>query len=140
MGVIRKINDEFAIAETIAVEQWEQIAEEGFQSVLNLQLLKTACRSIERQYVESLGLRYVNLPTDIKLDAMTMETALKILWQIDGLPKPILVFNHETVAAAMVLMHIAMRQGETLQQAFQRAEKIGLFSIPIQQFATQSAT
>jgi hypothetical protein len=40
----------------------------------------------------------------------------------------------------MVLMHIAMRQGETLQQAFQRAEKTGLFRIPIQQFATQTAT
>ena len=139
MGIIRKINDEFAIAETIALEQWEQIAEEGFRSVLNLQLPGTARLSIERQYVESLGLQYVNLPIDIEIEAMTVETALRILRQIDDLPKPMVVFNHETVAAAMVLMHIAMRQGETLQQAFQRAEKTGLFRIPIQQFATQSA-
>ena len=140
MGIIRKINDEFAIAETIALEQWEQIAEEGFRSVLNLQLPGTTRLSIERQYVDSLGLQYVNLPIDIEIEAMTVETALKILRQIDALPKPMVVFNHETVAAAMVLMHIAMRQGETLQQAFQRAEKTGLFRIPIQQFATQSAT
>jgi len=138
MGIVRRINDEFAIAETVAFEQWPQIAEEGFQSVLNLRLPRTSRSTPEHQYVESLGLQYVNPPTDIDIEAMNVEIALRLLWQIDALPKPMLVFNNETVAAAIVLMHIAMHQGETLHQAFQRAEKIGLFKISMPQFATQS--
>jgi len=138
MGIVRRINDEFAIAETVAFEQWPQIAEEGFQSVLNLRLPRTSRSTPERQYAESLGLQYVNPPTDIDIEAMNVEIALRLLWQIDALPKPMLVFNNETVAAAIVLMHIAMHQGETLHQAFQRAEKIGLFKISMPQFATHS--
>lgn len=129
MEIVRKINDELAIAEAVSFDQWQQIAEEGFQSVLNLRSQAIPFANVERQYVESLGIRYCNLPVDIDIEVMSFETALIVINQIDELPKPTLVCNNLKLAAAMVLMYIAMCQGETLHQAFQRAEKFGLFKI-----------
>jgi len=132
MEIVRKINDDLAIAGVVAFEQWQQIADEGFQSVLNLRSLNTPLLNTERQYVESLGLYYVNLLIDSTLEGMSIEIALNVLKLINELPKPILVCNNATLAAAMVLIYIAMRQGETLQQAIQRAEKLSLIKIPFQ--------
>lgn len=140
MELIKKINDELAIADIVAYEQWQQIVEAGFQSVLNLRSQQMPLPSVEQEYVEELGLSYFNLPTGIDIDVMSVEIALRLLQQIDQLPKPTLVCNNAKLAAAIVLMHIAMRQGETLHEAFQRAEKIGLFGLSAQSFATTSIT
>ncbi|UBF30625.1 phosphatase (plasmid) [Kovacikia minuta CCNUW1] len=125
METVRKINDEFAIAGPMALSQWQQVAEEGFKSVLNLRSLNHLL-SNEQQQVEHLGLCYVNLPVDAEV--MNPEIAVRVLSQISQLPKPALVCcNNATLAAAMVFMHIAIHQGQPLQQAFQRAEALGLF-------------
>lgn len=140
MELVRKINDELAIAEAVTLEQWQQIVEAGFQSVLNLRSQQMPLSSAEQEHVEELGLSYFNLPTDINIDAISVEIALRLLQQIDELPKPTLVCNNATLAAAIVLMHIAMRQGETLHEAFQRAEKFGLFGRSVQSLASTSIT
>lgn len=132
MEVVRKINDELAIAGIIPFEQWQQIAEAGFQSVLDLRSLEPSRFNTERQLIESLGLQYASLLIDREMEGMSIDVAWRVLQQLDELPKPALVCNNITLAAAMVLMHIAMRQGESLQQAFQRAEKLGLFRISTQ--------
>lgn len=138
MEVIRKINDELAIAGMIPFEQWQQIAESGYQSVLDLRSLDSSRLTIERQFIESLGLRYAYLLIDRESEGMSIELALRVLQQLDDLPKPTLVCNNITLAAAMVLMHIAIRQGDTLQQAFQRAERLGLFRNSTQPIANPS--
>ncbi|EKQ66871.1 hypothetical protein OsccyDRAFT_4680 [Leptolyngbyaceae cyanobacterium JSC-12] len=131
MEVVRKINNELAIAGPCPIQQLQQLATEGFQSVLNLRSLDADLLTSEQQYVESLGLCYVNLPIDREI--MTVDVALKALKQIDQLPKPSLVCcNNAMLAAAMVLMHIAVCQGEPLHQAFKRAENLGLFAVPFQ--------
>ncbi|MBE9180344.1 hypothetical protein IQ268_17415 [Oculatella sp. LEGE 06141] len=125
MEIIRKINDELAIAGHITLEELRQIAAEGYKSVLNLRSPGRSSNK-EQQEVERLELRYVNLPIDTEV--MNPEITVKVLHQINQLPKPMLVCcNNATLAAAMVLMHIAVKQGQPLQQAFQRAEELGLF-------------
>ncbi|WP_421656377.1 hypothetical protein [Leptothermofonsia sp. ETS-13] len=125
MEIVRKINDELAIAGPVTFRELQQIAEEGYKSVLNLRSPNHFSND-EQQRIERLGLCYVNLPTDAEV--MTPETAVRVLSQINQLPKPMLVCcNNATLAAAMVLMHIAISQGQPLQQAFQRAEELGLF-------------
>lgn len=131
METVRKITDELAIASPVTFLQLKQLAEDGFQSVLNLRSLPLDELRNEQQYAEGLGLRYLNLAIDQA--AMTAETASRVLKQIEKLPKPALVYcNNSMLAAAMVLMRIAMRQGETLQQAFDRAENLGLFAALVQ--------
>lgn len=126
METVRKINGELAIAGSVTSQELQQLVEEGLKSVLNLQLLEDDLLTELQQHIEQLGLRYLNLEIDSK--RMNTEIAAIVLKQIDGLPKPILVYcNRAMLAAAMALMHIAMCQGETLLQAFKRAENLGLF-------------
>lgn len=128
METVRKINDELAIAGPVTFGQLEQIAHEGFKSVLSLRSLDKYLLIDEQQYVKTLGLSYINLPIDSEV--MSTEIAVRVLKQIEELAKPTLVYcNNAMLASAMVLMHIAIRQGETLEQAFKRAEKLGLFAI-----------
>lgn len=125
MEIVRKINDELAIAGPVTSNELRQIAEEGYQSVLDLRSLNHFSDD-EQQQFERLGLRYINLSVDAEV--MNLEIAIKILKLIDQLRKPALVCcNNATLAAAMVLMHIAISQGQSLQQAFKRAEELGLF-------------
>ena len=127
MNTIRKINDDLAIAGQITPEQLQQIAQEGFKSVLNLRSSdEKGFLSNEQQQVERLGLYYINVP--VKVEAINDEVAAQLLKTIDELSKPALVHcNNSMRSAAMVLMHIATQQGVSLSQAFKQAEQLGLF-------------
>lgn len=127
MENIRKINNELTIAGQLTSEQLQKIAQEGFKSVLNLRSPdEDGFLDSEQQQAEALGLYYINIP--VKVEAINHEIAAQVLKQIDELSKPALVHcNSAMRAAAMVLMHIATRQGVSLKQAFNQAEQLGLF-------------
>ena len=129
MEAIKKINDELTIAGQVTPEQLLQVAQEGFKSVLNLRSPdEEGFLSNEQQQAEALGLYYVNIP--VKFEAINDEIAALVLMQTNKLPKPTLVHCDSAMrAAAIVLMHIATRQGATLKQAFKQAEQLGLFGI-----------
>lgn len=129
MEIVRKINDELAIAGQVTPEQLQQLAQEGFRSVLNLRSPdEKGFLNSEQQQAEALGLDYINIP--VKIGAVDDEIAALVLQQIDTLSKPALIHSNGAMrAAAMVLMHIATRQGVTLKQAFKQAEQLGLFGI-----------
>lgn len=124
MEAIRKINDELAITGQVTSEQLQKIAQEGFKSVLALQLPQTAdCQSSEQQQAETLGLYYVSVP----FEAIDDEVVIQVLEQINKLPKPALVYCHEAVwASVLVLIYITTQQGATLKQAFEQVERLGL--------------
>lgn len=127
MKTIRKINEDLAIAGQVTPEQLQQIAKEGFKSVLNLRSPdEEGFRNNEQQQVEALGLYYMHVP--VKVEAINDELAAQVLQQIDKLVKPSLIHcNNSMRAAGFVLMHIATRQGMRLSEAFKQAEKLGLF-------------
>lgn len=127
METIRKINDELAIAGQILPEQLKQLAEQGFKSVLNLRSPdEKGFSSNERQQAESFGLCYANVPA--QMESIDGESAIFVLQYINELPKPELVHcENGALAAVMVLMHIAICQGDTVNQAFERVEQLGLF-------------
>lgn len=71
---------------------------------------------------------------------MSTEIAVRVLKHIDQLPKRTLVYCKDaTLAAAMVLMQVAIRQGETLQAAFQRVEDLGVLERHVQLLPAPSA-
>ncbi|MBL1173799.1 beta-lactamase hydrolase domain-containing protein [Pantanalinema sp. GBBB05] len=129
MEPIRKITDELSIAGQITVDQLPQLAQEGFRSVLNLRSPEEIGFLLnEQQKVELAGLYYVNFP--FKPEAVDDETATHILQQINTLPKPTLVHCDNAVrSAAIALMHIATRQGVSLEKAFKQAKQLGLFEV-----------
>jgi|SRR3712207_6564541 len=127
MKTIRKINDDLAIAGQLTPEQLQQLAQDGFKSVLNLRSPdEEGFLNNEQQQVEALGLCYINV--SVKVEAINDEVAAQVLNQIDELVKPTLIHcNNAMRAAAFVLMYIATRQGVVLSQAFNQAEQLGLF-------------
>lgn len=129
LHAIRKINDELAVAGQVTSAQLRQIALDGYRSVLNLRSPDEAdFPSSESQEVEALGLQYIDIP--VRLDAIDHEILTQALQEIVTAKKPALVHcNNAAIAAALVLMHIAIRQGADLEQALKQAKGLGLFSV-----------
>lgn len=129
METVRKINDELAVAEQVTLEQLTQLKQQGFKSVINLRLPdEQGFLNNEQQHAESLGLYYINIP--LKVETINDKITTYVFQQINNLPKPVIVHcNNAMRAAVVVMMHIAIRQGATLKQAFKQAEKLGLLGI-----------
>jgi uncharacterized protein (TIGR01244 family) len=128
MNIIRKINDELAIAGQITLDQLKQIADEGYQSVLNLRLPdETDLLANEQEKIEHLGLYYVNFPT--KPEDINYQVTLKMYQMITELPKPILIHCDNSIrSAAIVLLYICIKQGITFEKALQKVITLGLIS------------
>jgi uncharacterized protein (TIGR01244 family) len=127
MEIIRKITNELAIAGQISPEQLLQLAQEGYQSVLNLRSPnESGFLSNEQQQAENVGLYYLNLPIESVIT--NDETVIELFKQINQLLKPTLVHCDTGMrASAIVLMYIAVRQGASLKQAFQQVDQLDLF-------------
>jgi uncharacterized protein (TIGR01244 family) len=126
MNIVRKINNDLAIAGQITPSQLQQVAEEGYKSVLNLRFPDEQGLWLQEQAeTEFLGLHYVNLPTKTK--NLNHQTALTIFQCISELPKPILIHcDNSTRSSAIVLLYIATKQGITYEKAWQQTIKLCL--------------
>ncbi|MBD2773811.1 beta-lactamase hydrolase domain-containing protein [Iningainema tapete] len=129
METVRKINNELAIAGQVTLEQLPTIAQSGFKSVLNLRSpQEEGFLSNQQHNAEALGLFYLNIP--VTFETMNYEIITSVFCAINRLPLPILVHCDSAMrSAAIVLMYIAVRQGATLQEAFNQAEQLGLFKM-----------
>ncbi|ACC83294.1 beta-lactamase hydrolase domain-containing protein [Nostoc punctiforme] len=126
MNIVRKINDQLAIAGQITPDQLKQIADEGYKSVLNLRLPdETGLLADEQEKTEFLGLYYVNFPT--KTEDINHQSMLQIYQTIVELPKPTLIHCDNSIrSAAIVLLYIAIKQGITFEKALQKVITLGL--------------
>ncbi len=126
MNIVRKINDQLAIAGQITPDQLKQIADEGYKSVLNLRLPdETGLLADEQEKTEFLRLYYVNFPT--KTEDINHQSMLQIYQTIVELPKPTLIHCDNSIrSAAIVLLYIAIKQGITFEKALQKVIALGL--------------
>ncbi len=126
MNIVRKINHELAIAGQITLDQLQEIADEGYKSVLNLRLPdEIGLLADEQEKTELLGLDYVNLPT--KPEDINHQGTLQIYQTIAELPKPILIHCDNSIrSAAIVLLYIAIKQGITFENALEKIISLGL--------------
>lgn len=126
MGIVRKINDELAIAGQITLEDLQSLVEEGFRSVVNLRSSsEEGFLDTEQSKTELLGLSYVNIPT--KLHETDLDIILTVIRQIAEMPKPMLLHCDNGIRSAKIaLIHVAIKQGMDLDQVFQRVMQLGL--------------
>ena len=83
----KKVNDQITVAGQVTLEQLQQAAAEGFESVLNLRSPdEEGFWQDEQQATELLGLDYVNIP--VQVATLKEELTTTVLKQIDTLPKP----------------------------------------------------
>ncbi|MDX2212128.1 MAG: sulfur transferase domain-containing protein [Oculatellaceae cyanobacterium bins.114] len=125
-STIRRINDDLAIAGQVTSTQLKEAVCEGYHSVLNLRSPdELGFPDTEQQEAELLGLNYQNIP--VNAETLDRALTLRVLRQIDVLEKPILIHcGNAVIAAAIALMHVAVSQGLTIEQAFQQVEAMGL--------------
>ncbi|WP_392533565.1 beta-lactamase hydrolase domain-containing protein [Nostoc sp. C117] len=126
MNIVRKINHELAIAGQITLNQLEQIAEEGYKSILNLRLSDEMGLLLnEKEKTELLGLYYLNFP--LKTEDINYQNMLQIFQAIVELPKPILMHCDNSIrSATIVLLYIAIKQGMTFEKALEKVINLGL--------------
>ncbi|MBD2532613.1 hypothetical protein H6G97_24715 [Nostoc flagelliforme FACHB-838] len=126
MNIVRKINDKLAIAGQITLCQLQQIADEGYKSVLNLRLPdETGLLADEQEKIELLGLCYLNFP--IKPEDINHPPTLQIYETISELPKPILIHCDNSIrSAAIALLYIAIKQGITFEKALEKIVSLSL--------------
>ncbi|MEH2051251.1 beta-lactamase hydrolase domain-containing protein [Nostoc sp.] len=126
MNIVRKINDELAIAGQITLDQLQEIGDEGYRSVVNLRLPdETGLVANEQENTELLGLYYVNFPT--RPEDINHQSTLQIYQTITELPKPILIHCDNSIrSAAIALLYIALKQGMAFEKALQKVINLGL--------------
>ncbi|MEH2213672.1 beta-lactamase hydrolase domain-containing protein [Nostoc sp.] len=126
MNIVRKINDNLAIAGQITLDQLGQIANEGYKSILNLRLSdEIGLLANEQEKTELLGLYYVNIPT--KPEDINHQGMLQIYQIVTELPKPILIHCDNSIrSSAIVLLYIALKQGIAFEKALQKVINLGL--------------
>ncbi len=114
------ITDDVSISDQPTENELEQLAEEGFRSVINLrhdgedQMPMTPRQ--EGQRVRALGMEYENIPVSIpRADAALVE---RFREKLAAMPKPVLVHcKLGARAGAFVVMDLAAREGLSGEQA-----------------------
>lgn len=128
MDTVREITNELAIAGQPTFDELQQLAEDGYRSVVNLRSPdETGFLEEERQRIEYLGLRYVNLPIQIR--NLNLDHLIPVIQTLVSVPKPTLVHCDNGIRSSIVvLVQIAIEQGIRAEDALQRVEKLGLLS------------
>lgn len=128
MDTVREITNELAIAGQPTFDELQQLAEDGYRSVVNLRSPdETGFLEEERQKIEYLGLRYVNFPIQIR--NLNLDHLIPVIQTLVSLPKPTLVHCDNGIRSSIVvLVQIAIEQGIRAEDALQHVEKLGLLS------------
>lgn len=128
MDMVRKITNELAIAGQLTFDELQQLAEEGYRSVVNLRSSdESGFLDGEQKKIECSGLRYINIP--IQADDLNLNNVFSVIQELDQLPKPMLVHCDNGIRSSIVvLMQIAIGQGIRAEDALQKVAELGVSS------------
>lgn len=128
MDTVRKITEELTIAGQPTLEQLQQLAEAGYQSVVNLRSPdEIGFLDTEQQQIEHLGLSYYNMP--IQVENLNLDSLLPVVQRLIELPKPMLLHCDNGIRSSIiVLMQLAVKQGIEAEDAFQKVAKLSSFN------------
>lgn len=90
MTNLKKVNDDLSIAGQISSKELQQLAVEGFKSVLNLRSPdENGFFHDEKQEAQIVGLEYTNIP--LNSQAPNPKLTAQAIQAVENLPKPILI-------------------------------------------------
>jgi uncharacterized protein (TIGR01244 family) len=125
-----QINDRFTIAKFAPeTEQIRQAAQEGFQSLINMQTANEDDKlkmkpEEERQKAEQAGLTFLHHPVDG--EKLSDDLVDEFRQKATALPAPVLVHCASGKrSGAFVMMHIGCEQGMTGEEVIKKAEEMG---------------
>lgn len=123
---LKKISEKFTSGGQPTSENLQELATEGFKSVVNLRASdEKGVLSDEQQQVENAGLQYINIPLDSNLaDEASVK---KVVSEIAELPTPI--YFHCGVggrAGALALISLASQEKLSKEEVLQKAQELGI--------------
>lgn len=126
MTDIKKLSDQFSAAGQITPEELQQVAKEGFRSILNLRSSQeTGFQADEHDKALAAGLDYANIP--LNPSEPNQELVDKAIREIEDLPKPILVHCAAGArASAIALIATSIQGGLTREEITAKAKEIDL--------------
>ncbi|MCC5634665.1 tyrosine-protein phosphatase [Nostoc sp. CHAB 5844] len=126
MSNSKKISENLSIAGQITPEELQQLAQEGFKSVLNLRSPDEAgFLNDEQQQAQKAGLEYANVP--LKPSQANQELTELAIEKIENLPKPILIHCAAGArAGGIALIASAISEGLSYEQITQKASELGI--------------
>lgn len=124
-----QINDEVTVGPQPSEEEIQQLADERFRAVVNFRAEEEEEQPFsprqEGLKVRAAGMDYLNIP--ITVDSLGADVVDRFRRQFDSLAKPVYAHcGHGERAAALIMMHLARKQGLSGEQTLKKAEDMGL--------------
>ncbi|MEO9933905.1 protein tyrosine phosphatase family protein [Rhodopirellula bahusiensis] len=123
-----KFNDQLTVGPQPNQEELKSFPDDGFRSVINFRTAgedeQPMSPEEEGEVVQGTGLKYLHVP--VSMDGMDEKKVDQFREQYQSLPKP--VFAHcksGKRAGAMMMMHTAVEQGISGEQALEKAKEMG---------------
>lgn len=123
-----KISDQITVGAQPTAAQLQELAQEGFKSVVNLRTPGESDQPLspeeEGNKVRALAMKYLHIP--VSSQAIQPEQVDQFREHIRQLPGPVFVHCHQGKrAGALVMMQGAIEAGWTGDQALQTAQEMG---------------
>ena len=129
MDAAIKVSGDVTVAGQPSEQRLRELFQDGFKSIVNFRTEgeedMPLSPSAEGEAAQALDIQYYHIP--ISLKSLRPEMVDQFRQQFSGLPKP--VYAHckgGTRAGVMVLMHLAVEQGLTGQDALRKADELGI--------------
>lgn len=126
MEPLKKISDELSATGQLSLEALQHLADQGFQSVVNLRSPdEIGFLPDELAQSEKAGLHYANIP--LSPDKADSELTNQVLAELENLPKPILIHcGAGARASALALIATAVKESWTPEQIAEKAQQLGI--------------
>lgn len=123
-----KFNQAITVGGQPAMEELRQLKDQGFRSVVNLRAAGEENQPLspqeEGRRVEELGMDYANIP--VTMDSMSEDKVEEFRRRLAALPQPVYVHcAGGKRAGAFTMMHVAVEQKMSGDQALQKARDMG---------------
>lgn len=124
---LKQITEGIAIAGQPTADELRQAHSQGIQTIINLRTPSEAGYSDEEErIVESTGANYASIPVSPQtLDDLAVERFSQALSSVNSLPA-IVHCQGGGRAGVMTLLHLAIQNGWTLQQALEQGQEKGI--------------
>lgn len=123
-----KFNDQVTVGPQPSESELESLPNDGFRSVVNFRTAGEEDQPLspeeEGEKVKAAGMNYLHVP--VSMDGMDMSQVDEFRKQYASLPGP--VFGHcksGKRAGAMMMMHTAVENGMSGEQALEQAKNMG---------------
>lgn len=123
-----QIDDQLTVGGQPSESEIQSLAKDGFKSIVNFRTEgednQPLSPDAEGSKVLKAGMNYLHVPVSMK--SMDVAKVDQFRQQLESLPKP--VFAHCKTgkrAGAMTMMHVAVENGMSGEQALKKAEEMG---------------